>query len=106
MPDPSPENIDVAKLYELLRDTEQQQQIGRRILKAVIIDVLRSKAAGNHGIDHYLRSFPTFYGFFRGSRVAAVLQQLIADVTLTEEELRILHELEKEEEDGHSAGDA
>ena|ERR1700758_317148 len=105
MPDPAPHNIDVAKLYELLRNTEQQQQIGRRILKAVIIDVLRSKAAGNRALSHFLRSFPTFYGFVCESRVAAVLQQLIADVTLTEEERRILDELEKEE-DGHSARDA
>jgi hypothetical protein len=105
MPDPSPQNIDVAKLYELLRNTEQQQQIGRRVLKAVIIDVLRSKAAGNGAINHFLRSFPTFYGFFRQSCVASVLQQLIENVTLTEEERRILDELEKEEDDGHSPRD-
>jgi hypothetical protein len=105
MPDPSPHNIDVAKLYELLGNTERQQQIGHRVLKAVIIDVLRSKAAGNDGINHFLRSFPTFYGFFRESCVAAVLQQLLADVRLTEEERRILDELEKEEGDEHSPRD-
>jgi hypothetical protein len=43
MPDP-PEHTDAVKLYELLNNAEQNQQIGRRVLKAVIMDVLRSKA--------------------------------------------------------------
>jgi hypothetical protein len=34
--------------------------------------------------------------------VAAVLQELIDDVSLTEEERRMLDELEKEEEQGNS----
>jgi hypothetical protein len=92
--DPNPQEIDVAKLYELFKNAEQHDQIGRRVLKAVIIDVLRSKLSG---------SAPFWFFRLHGgqSRVAEVLHELIDNVSLTEEERRILDELEKEEEDGH-----
>jgi hypothetical protein len=95
MPDPNPqdatpENIDVAKLYELFKDAEQHEQIGRRVLRAVMIDVLRSKSSGTAQF--------WFFRIYGGqSRVAAVLHELIDNVSLTEEERRILDELEREE---------
>jgi hypothetical protein len=95
MPDACPQNFDVVKLYELLRSTEQQQQIGRRVLRAVIIDVLRSKSGGTD-----LIWFRRLYG--GQSCVVAILQELIDDVSLTEEERRILDELEREEKQGNS----
>ena len=93
MPDSSPQNIDVTKLHELLDNTEEQQQIGRRVIRAVIIDVLRSKASGSDlfWIVRHLGGH---------SCVAAVLQELVDDVSLSEDELRILNELEKEQEEG------
>jgi hypothetical protein len=97
MPDSHPQNIDVVKLYELLRNTEQQQQIGRRVLRAVIIDVLRSKSGGTD-----LVWFRRLYG--GQSCVVAVLQELTDDVSLTEEERRILDELEREEKESHNPG--
>jgi hypothetical protein len=95
MPDSSPQNIDVAKLYELLRDTQKQQKIGHQVLKAVIIDVLRSKKGAAEAFW-----IPRVHG--AQSCVAAVLQELVDDVSLTEEERRILLELEKEHEEGDS----
>lgn len=96
MPDDYPQNCDVEKLYKLLGNTEEEQEIGRRVLRALIIDVLRSKSGGT-GIIWFRR----LYG--GQSCVAALLQELIDDVSLTEEERRILEELEKEEEGGHSS---
>ncbi|HYY26766.1 MAG TPA: hypothetical protein VE860_02430 [Chthoniobacterales bacterium] len=89
-PDPNPQNIDVAKLYESYKNAEQHDQIGCRVLRAVIIDVLRSKSSG---------TAPTYFLRWFGpeSRVAAVLHELIHKVSLTEEERRILDEVEKEE---------
>jgi hypothetical protein len=98
MPDEYPQNIDVAKLYQLLQNTAQHQQIGRRVLRAIIIDVLRSKSGR-------LPEF-SFRRISAGkSCVAAVLQELLDDVSLTEAERRILDELEKEEGDGHGLSD-
>jgi hypothetical protein len=98
MPDSSPQNIDVAKLYELLRDTQKQQNIGHQVLKAVIIDVLRSKAGGTE--------LPWILRHLHGqSCVVAVLQELVDDVALTEDERRILKELESEEEEGDNVRD-
>ena len=88
MPDSNPQNIDVAKLHELLGDTQEQQKIGSEVLKAVIIDVLRSKASGDV-IPWILR----YWGSF--SYVIAALQKIVDDVSLSEEELRILKELEE-----------
>jgi hypothetical protein len=96
MPDSSPQNIDVAKLYELLRDTQKQQNLGHQVLKAVIIDVLRSKKAGGTELFWYFRHFGG------QSSVAAVLQKLVDDLSLTEDERRILDELEREQEEGDS----
>jgi hypothetical protein len=96
MPDSPPEHADVVKLYQLLNNAEQSQQIGRRVLKAVITDVLRSRLAGND--LEWL--FPREWG--KESSVIAVLQEILDNVTLTEEERRILNELEKEEGDRHS----
>ena len=96
MPDPRPQDIDVVKLNELLKDTEQHPQIGRRVLRAVMMDVLRSKLGGT-------ASFWIERLHGSQSSVAAVLHELIDNVPLTEEERRILNELEKEEEDDHRA---
>jgi hypothetical protein len=93
MPDSSPQNIDVAKLYDLLRDAQKQQQIGHQVLKAVIIDVLRSKAGGTELVWILRHWGPQ-------SCVVAVLQELVDDVSLTEDERRILEELEREPEEG------
>ena len=95
MPDSSPQNIDVAKLRKLLEDTEKQEEIGHQVLRAVIIDVLRSKAGGTEipWIVRYLHA---------QSCVLAVLQKLVDDVSLTDDERRILKELESEEEEGDS----
>jgi hypothetical protein len=46
--------------------------------------------------------FPREWG--KESSVIAVLQEILDNVTLTEEERRILKELEKEEGDRHSPG--
>lgn len=89
MPDSNPQNIDVAKLHELLGDTQEQQKIGSEVLKAVIIDVLRSKAGGIH-VPWIVR-----HGLGGPSRVLEVLQKIVDDVSLSEEELRILKELEE-----------
>jgi hypothetical protein len=95
MPDSSPQNIDVAKLRKLLEDTEKQEEIGHQVLRAVIIDVLRSKAGGTE-IPWIVRHLHV------QSCVLAVLQELVDDVSLTEDERRILKELESEEEEGDS----
>lgn len=95
MPDSHPQNIDVAKLQELLHDEKEQQQIGLRVIRAVIIDVLRSKAGGTP-VPWIVRYLAT------QSCVNAVLQELVDDVALTDDELRILKELEKEQEEGDS----
>jgi hypothetical protein len=95
MPDSSPQNIDVTKLHELLDNTEEQQQIGHRVIRAVIIDVLRSKAGGTE-VPWIVRHLHA------QSCVLAVLQELVDEVSLTEDELRILNELEKEQEKGDS----
>ncbi|MBV8098832.1 MAG: hypothetical protein JOZ31_06720 [Verrucomicrobia bacterium] len=95
MPDSSPQNIDIAKLHELLKDTKKQEEIGHEVLKAVIIDVLRSKASGDV-IPWILR----YWGGF--SCVIAALQKIVDDVSLTEAERRILKELESEEKKGDS----
>jgi hypothetical protein len=93
MPDSSPQNIDVAKLHELLSDTKKQEEIGHQVLRAVIIDVLRSKAGGTE-LPWILRHWGGL------SCVVAVLQKLVDDVALTEDELQILKELESEPEEG------
>ena len=96
--DSSPQNIDVAKIYELLRDTKKQQEIGEQVLKGVIIDVLRSKAGGTE-IPWIVRHLSV------QSCVLAVLQELVDDVALTEDELKILKELEGEpKQDGGPDG--
>ena len=95
MPDSSPQNIDIAKLHELLKDTKKQEEIGHEVLKAVIIDVLRSKASGDV-IPWILR----YWGGF--SCVIAALQKIVDDVSLTEAERRILKELESEEKKADS----
>ena len=82
-------NIDVAKLEELLHDTQKQQEIGNQVLKGVIIDVLRSKAGGTE-IPWIVRHLGVH------SCVLAVLQELVDDVALTEAELKLLKELEGE----------
>jgi hypothetical protein len=92
MPESFPQNIDVAKLYELLRDATKQEEIGHDVLRAVIIDVLRSKKAGGTELFWYFRHLGGH------SCVAAVLQKLVDDVSLTQEERRILEELEREQE--------
>ena len=97
MPDSSPQNIDIAKLNELLRDPKKKEEIGHEVLKAVIIDVLRSKASGDV-IPWILR----YWGSF--SYVIAALQKIVDDVSLTEDERRILKELESEEKKGDSPG--
>ena len=99
MPESFPQNVDVAKLYELLRDTKKQEEIGHDVLRAVIIDVLRSKAGGTDLI-WFRRIFGGGTG--GGSCVVAVLQELVDDVSLTEEEREILKTLEKEQEQGYS----
>jgi hypothetical protein len=95
MPDSSPQNIDIAKLHELLRDTKKQEEIGHDVLRAVIIDVLRSKAGGTE--------IPWIQRYWGGlSCVVAALQKIVDDVSLTEDERRILQELESEEKKGDS----
>jgi hypothetical protein len=95
MPDSFPQNIDVSKLRGLLRDTEKQEELGHQVLRAVIIDVLRSKAGGTQ-VPWIVRHLHA------QSCVLAVLQELVDDVSLTEDELRILKELESEEVEGDS----
>jgi hypothetical protein len=95
---PDPQESDVVKLYELLKSAERQQQVGLRVLKAVILDVLRSKVGGD----------PPSWARRSGggeSCVSTVVQELVASVKLTEEERKILDELEKEEGDRHSVSD-
>jgi hypothetical protein len=92
--DPNPHEIDVAKLYELYKDAEQHGPIGRKVLRAAIIDVLQSKLSGDAPIFWALRLHAG------PSHVAGVLHELIDKVSLTEEERRILDELKKEDEDG------
>ena len=97
MPESFPQNIDVTRLYDLLRDTKKQEEIGHDVLRAVIIDVLKSKAGGT--------SHPWILRHMGGaSCVIAVLQKLVDDVSLTEDERRILKELESEEKKGDSPG--
>ena len=99
-PDAGPENADVSKLYALLNDAQAEQKVGHQILRAVIIDVLRSKAGGTDLI-WFRRIFGGGSG--GGSCVVGVLQELVDDVSLTEEEREILKNLEKEqEEQGYS----
>jgi hypothetical protein len=96
MPDPSPQNIDVTKLNGLLSDDKKQEEIGHQILRAVIIDVLKSKAGGT-AVPWIVRHLNT------QSCVLAVLQKLVDDVSLSEDELRILKELESEKDGGDSS---
>jgi hypothetical protein len=95
MPDSFPQDIDVARLKALLSDTKKQEEIGHDVLRAVIIDVLRSKAGGTE--------LPWVVRYWGGlSCVIAVLQKLVDDVSLTEEELQLLKDLESEKEKGDS----
>src|SRR5215469_2660010 len=95
MPESFPQNIDVTRLYDLLRDTKKQEEIGHDVLRAVIIDVLKSKAGGT--------SHPWILRHMGGaSCVIAVLQKLVDDVSLTEEELELLKKLESEKDDDDS----
>ena len=91
-PDPNLQNIDVAKLYELYKDATQHGKIGRRVLRAVILDVLRCKSGGGT-VHPFLRWFGV------QGHVGAVLGGLIENVSLTEDERQVLDELEKEEKD-------
>jgi len=102
-PDAGPENADVSKLYALLNDAQAEQKVGHQILRAVIIDVLRSKAGGTDLI-WFRRIFGGGGGGGSGggSCVVAVLQELVDDVSLTDEEREILKTLEKEQEQGYS----
>jgi hypothetical protein len=91
MPDPAPEHADVVKLHELLEDAGQTQQLGRRVLKAVILDILRSRLAGTNPLWCIPREGSP------DSSVITVLQGLLDSVTLTEREREILAELENEQ---------
>jgi hypothetical protein len=92
MADPAPEHADVVKLYELLKNTEQTQEFGRQVLRAVIMDILRSRMAGTNPTWYVLREGSGGYE----SSLIKVLQGLLDSVTLTEEERRILTELESQ----------
>lgn len=96
MPDSSPQNIDVGRLKGLLSDDKKQEEIGHDVLRAVIIDVLRSKAGGT-AVPWIVRHLHA------QSCVLAVLQKLVDDVSLSDEELQILKELESEKDAGDSS---
>jgi hypothetical protein len=85
-----PPSVDIDKIKELLESTEQQQQIGRRIIRAIIIDVLKSKASGD-SVFWIVRHLGL------ESCVAAVLQEIVDDVSLSPDELKILEQLESED---------
>jgi hypothetical protein len=119
MPDHSGDEVDVTKLYEMLKSAEQQREVGNRVLKALIIDILRSKLGyisritvpwhrGPSWLDAWADSwYRTWTDSWsdtispalaaHGGRLEKVLQQLVGDVTLSDEERRILEELEKED---------
>ena len=111
----SRDDVDVTKLYEMLKSSEQQRDVGNRVLKALIIDILRSKLGYTSRIinlpwhrgpswfdswaDSWYRTWNDIWHdtiVARGS-VDTILQQLVGDVALSEDERRILEELEKED---------
>jgi hypothetical protein len=92
------ETVDITRLYALLRDADRIKAIGESIIKALITDVLRSKLAFDgpsldtrntrwHDIWHktvWIRE---------ASATAKVIQEILTDVSLSEDEQRIVHEL-------------
>lgn len=120
MPGSSRDDVDVTKLYEMLKSPEQQQDVGNRVLKALIIDILRSKLGYMPHISVWHRGGPNWFdswadSWYRtwtdtwsdatwdnsvavlGGRLDTILQQLVGEVTLSDDERRILEELEKED---------
>jgi hypothetical protein len=114
MPGSSRDDVDVTKLYEMLKSPEQQREVGNRVLKGLIIDILRSKLGYMPRITVPWHRGPSWFdawadSWYRtwtdswsdtialGSRVDTILQQLVGDVTLSDDERRILEELESED---------
>jgi len=121
MPDRRQDDVDVTKLYEMLKSAEQQREVGNRVIKALIIDILRSKLGNTSSIapspsiinlpwhrgpswldawaDSWYRTWTDSWSdsILARGRFENVLQQLVGDVTLSDEERRILEELEKED---------
>jgi hypothetical protein len=114
MPGSSRDDVDVTKLYEMLKSPEQQREVGNRVLKALIIDILRSKLGympritvpWNRGpswfdawADSWYRTWTDSWSdtIAHAGRFDTILQQLVGDVTLSDDERRILEELEKED---------
>ena len=116
MPGSSRDDVDVTKLYEMLKSPEQQQDVGNRVLKALIIDILRSKLGYmprmitvpwhrggpswfDSWADSWYRTWTDTWSdtIALGGRFDTILQQLVGEVTLSDDERRILEELEKED---------
>jgi hypothetical protein len=114
MPGSSRDDVDVMKLYEMLKSPEQQREVGNRVLKGLIIDILRSKLGYMPRItvpwhrgpswfdawaDSWYRTWTDSWSdtILQGGRFDTILQQLVGDVTLSDDERRILEELESED---------
>ena len=114
MPGSSRDDVDVTKLYEMLKSPEQQREVGNRVLKGLIIDILRSKLGFMPRITVPWHRGPSWFdawadSWYRtwtdswsdtialGGKVDTILQQLVGDVTLSDDERRILEELESED---------
>ena len=114
MPGSSRDDVDVTKLYEMLKSPEQQREVGNRVLKGLIIDILRSKLGYMPRItvpwhrgpswfdawaDSWYRTWTDSWSdtIAHGGRFDTILQQLVGEVTLSDDERRILEELETED---------
>ena len=115
MPGSNRDDVDVTKLYEMLKNPEQQREVGNRVLKGLIIDILRSKLGYQPRISLPWHRGPSWFDAWADSWYRtwsdmwhdtivphtggfdAIIQQLVGDVTLSDDERRILEELEKED---------
>jgi len=96
-------NADVTRLSALLNDSDRLQAIGQSILKALITDVLRTKLGlTTHSVPHWQR-IETWTRVTTWERVAEtfvptetnrVIAGLLAQVSLSAEELQVIEQLD------------
>jgi|SRR6516225_1409569 hypothetical protein len=106
------ENVDIRRLHALLSDADRIKAIGENIIKALIADVLRSKLGfdspdGRYPLpwlDHWEDVAPPWQDLWSDTiwnrtiarvppAIAKLFQEILTDVSLSEDELRIVREL-------------